>query len=198
MGGGRVSVGGGSVGGVGVSLLLMASCHLAATLTALPGSLASRAAAAANPSLSPGRNGLFDPRRSLTRGRFGAAGVLVLMVGGGVDICEGGEGTHVMERASLPALLAWKARLAWAWRRSTSCGDGGGRGASGSGAVSLLPFALFPLFFFFFGGRRSMVVDDGVGMAACEAGTYSSSSSSDISIHIGVLVPTPQSLITAS
>ena len=100
---------------------------------------------------------------------------------------------------SLPTLLAWNARRACACRRSTSCGVGGGGGASGSGAVSLLPFDLFPLFFFFFlGGRQSVVVAVGVGVAAWEAGTYSSSSSSDVSNHIGVFVPTPQSLTTTS
>ena len=99
---------------------------------------------------------------------------------------------------SLATLLAWKARRACACRRSISCGVGGGGGASGSGAVSALPFALFPLFFFFFlGGRQSVVVAVGVGVAAWEAGTYSSSSS-DVSNHIGVFVPTPQSLTTTS
>ena len=42
-----------------------------------------------------------------------------------------------------------------------------------------------------------MVVAVGVGVAAWEAGTYSSSSS-DVSNHIGVFVPTPQSLTTTS
>ena len=41
------------------------------------------------------------------------------------------------------------------------------------------------------------MVDAGVGVAVWEAGTYSSSSS-DVSNQIGVLVPTPQSLTTTS
>ena len=102
-----------------------------------------------------------------------------------------------MTLATLPSLLAWKARRACAWRRSTSRGDGGGGGASGSGAVSLLALFFLPLLFFFAGGRASMVAFDGAVVDRWEAGTYVSSSSSD-SRNSGVLVPTPQSLTTAS
>ena len=73
---------------------------------------------------------------------------------------------------SLPALLAWKARFACACRRATSCGDGGGGVASGSGAVSVLPFALFPFLLFFFAGCSWDGVDeDVVGVEMWEAGT---------------------------
>ena len=112
-----------------------------------------------------------------------------------------------MELLLIPALLAWNALFAWAWRRATSCGVGGGVGVPGSVAVSDLPFALFPLFLLFFsGGSCDGVEEDGVGAEIWEIGTYDSSMSSISSSLVatsgwvigGASVPTPQSRTTNS
>ena len=208
--GGRGSAGAPNTGVVGVCLFLISSLHLAATLAALPGSAASRAAAAANPSLCPGRScGRWlalewrrRPRRSFAGARFIAGCGTVATVAVGVENWEGGGGVGEMAFPLPAALLVENARRACACLRATSCGVGGGLGVSGSGAVSCLPFALLPLFFFFTGGSWEVVVEDGVGMELWDTGTYSSSlspsSSSVWPMNIGVLVPTPQSRTTSS
>ena len=90
---------------VAVCLLFISSLHLAATLAALPGSAASKAAAAAKPAISPGLSLRAGPSRPFTGSRFGAACVTAGAVASGVDVWEGGGGVLATLEAALTALL---------------------------------------------------------------------------------------------